>query len=113
MTRTVTVLILAVAQLVVSVALIATDYALGMSRFDTGAPPGLVERVVEATARVLLFPIVTACLASGLRLPGPVQYLPFLLNGLLWAMVLVRVVPSLRRLGKGGGRTRGLRVEDA
>jgi hypothetical protein len=109
----VTVLLIAVAHLVVSVALIATAYALGMSRFDTGAPPGLVERVVEATARVLLFPIVTACLACGLRLPGPAQYLPFLVNGLLWAVVLVRVVPRLWHLSRGGGRTRGLRVEDA
>jgi hypothetical protein len=113
MTRTVTVLILAAAHLVVSVALIATAYALGMSRFDTGAPPGLVEQAVEATARVLFFPIVTACLASGLRLPGPAQYLPFLLNGLLWAMILVRVVPGLWRLSRGGGRTRDLRVDDA
>jgi hypothetical protein len=63
------VLILATIHFVVSVALVATVYSLSMDRFDTGASPGPVERVLESATEVLLFPVVRATKATGLRLP--------------------------------------------
>jgi|SRR6185312_14484626 len=87
MSRRIT-LVIAILHLVVSVALTATTYALSMDRFDADAPPTPAERIIEVCLQVLCFPIVRWAMASRVRFPGLIGYLPFIVNSLLWATAI-------------------------
>jgi hypothetical protein len=100
MSRRSIVLLIAAVHLVASVTLTVATYCLGMARFDTGAPPTSAERVIEACAQVLRFPVVTGASSAGLRFPGPTGYLPFILNSLVWAVVASVLLRPLCKLGR-------------
>jgi hypothetical protein len=63
-----------------------------MARFETGAPPTLVERVIDAAILILFFPVVhLARQAPHGWFSGLWGYVPFLLNSAICAVLIVNV----------------------
>lgn len=65
-------------------------FGAGMARFDHGGTPSPGERLLDGAVAVLYFPLGRlAAEFPGNPFPGLWGYLPLLLNGALWAAVLV------------------------
>ena len=80
---------------------VATSFASGMARFDTGAAPGVGERVLSWAANILLFPLawrgrVWVTLPAEYR-GAPWEYLLFVANSLLWGAVIYALWRLRRR----------------
>jgi hypothetical protein len=61
-------------------------FALGMGRFDTGAPPTWIEYALEACWKVLALPLAFPVMYMHLW-PWddfPLGHVPFILNSLMW-----------------------------
>lgn len=107
MKRSAVVLGLAVLHFCLMLSAFVVSFGLVLARFDSGAPPAAGEWLLNAAIGVLSFPVVYLALQhSPAWLEGPVEYLPFALNSLLWAGALYlacRLV--VRSLGGGRGRS--------
>jgi hypothetical protein len=80
---------LAACHFVVSMAAFFLSFAGGMSRFETGMPPSTSKAALEMVSSVLLFPVfpfVVSIIPKAV--PSSFQYVPFLLNSLLWGTCL-------------------------
>jgi hypothetical protein len=82
--------------------------AIGMGRFDAGTPMTSAERFLGAANTALQFPLVTLAFALPRPLPswfhGPVEYVPFILNSLLWASGVYFLAAALRRAARNRSR---------
>ena len=79
---------------------IAAAWAMGQIEFP--APRTIPERMASAAAGVLLFPVVHGVLAaSGERLSGGWEFVPFVANSLLWGAVCVWLAARVRRVMPG------------
>lgn len=68
-----------------------------MARFETGAPPTLSERVIDAAILILFFPVVhLARQAPHGWFSGLWGYVPFLLNSAVWAVLVVYAWQAFR-----------------
>lgn len=93
---------LAILHFGVAMAAFVLSFAAGMSRFDTGAPPTMSERALDAASAVLHFPFVLLAERLPARsLEGPVEYLPFVLDSLLWAVGLYLLGLACWKLASG------------
>jgi hypothetical protein len=85
-------------------------FATGMDRFDAGGPTTQSELVLEAANSILQFPLVTLVYGLPRPLPswfyGPVEYVPFILNSLLWAAGLYLLATALRKAARNRSRER-------
>lgn len=94
--------LVAVAHAALSIELFVLAFGSGMERFDSSASPSTGERLLEGLVTILHAPLVTLALPQSPAgwFPGLWGYIPFLLNSLLWAAVLVwtaRLYQSRRR----------------
>lgn len=57
-----------------------------MDRFDTGRSSTLMEKGIQTVSEALVFPLETLFLSIpfSTKIPNIIQYIPFLLNSLLW-----------------------------
>ena len=96
------ILILAACHLVLSLVALFATFGATMSRFDTGDSPSAFETVIEGVADVLHFPLVLLVSLSPVRFSSAwAEYMPFVLNSLLWGAVIYYLVAYIkRRLGK-------------
>jgi hypothetical protein len=95
--KAIAILILALLHAALSFGIFLLAFGRGMSRFDTGNSPTVLERVLDAAALVLYFPFMhLAQLAPKGWFSGLWGYFPLLINSSLWAVVLVCVYCLLR-----------------
>jgi hypothetical protein len=81
---------LGIGQAVIAVVLLISWFSRGMQRFDTGAAPTFVDHLLKVTSQVFSFPLVWAeRLLPRELFPGLLGWVPFILNGLLWASFIV------------------------
>ena len=81
--------LVAVCHLALSVFIGLRLFSMGMSRFDTGAPPSPLEHIVVTANSVLTFPLVFLVMrVPGNLFPGLFGYIPFAANSILWAVCL-------------------------
>jgi hypothetical protein len=69
------------------------DFSLGMRRFDTGADPTTLERVIHTTSQILFLPLFTPFVRHGGNMfhqvfGGILGYVPLLLNSLVWGTAI-------------------------
>ncbi len=64
--------------------LFLVSFGASLRRFETGLAPTGGERVVGWAVEVLLFPMTLTVSLWPKALAGPLEYVPFLLNSLLW-----------------------------
>ena len=86
---------------VLSMATLATSFASGMARFDTGAAPGVGERVLDGAVSILLFPLAWRG-STWFALPAeyrgaPWEHLLFAANSLLWGAAIYALWRLTRR----------------
>jgi ABC-type uncharacterized transport system permease subunit len=71
------------------------SFGISMDRFDTGRSLTLIERGIQGASEVLFFPLGTLFLSLAPKnIPNAAQYIPFILNSLLWGIcvyVLLRI----------------------
>jgi hypothetical protein len=93
--------VLTVCHVAATVLVQAFTYASGMARFDSGLAAGPVEQGASKILSILLFPLVSGLLRGGGPVPssfdGGLGYVPFALNGLLWASAILGCVSLHRR----------------
>lgn len=83
--------------LALSVGLMVFTFSTGMDRFDSGAPPSLMENLALFFSNVLFWPIVyplTHWAPSTVRhvFGGVLGYFPILLNSLIWGGIGERIL---------------------
>jgi hypothetical protein len=104
MNRWLIILLLAIVHFIASEIFAATGFVLCMDRFDTGSlEPSLVERAIATCNEVLQFPVVTGVFQTEPMLRGLAGHLPFILNSLLWAVAILVLFRTLRRLAVSVG----------
>ena len=82
--------LLALLHLAASAAGMMAVFGSTMQRFDTGLPPALTEVLLDRALTLLYFPLVhLAVLAPREWFAGPIGWVPFALNSLLWGCVIV------------------------
>jgi hypothetical protein len=90
------------AHLLVTVLALLLSFGGGMGRFDTGTAASFPERAAAVTFEVVQWPLIPLCMALPFDLPGPIGWLPFLLNSALWGFCLywisVRLIWRRRRV---------------
>ena len=83
------IILIAIAHFIVSRVLFIWSFGLGMARFDTGQPATALERITEGASNVLDFPITLVVNQRPQDLmPGLVGYIPFVVNSLIWGLVI-------------------------
>ncbi len=84
---------LAAVHFALSLAFFLLSFAGSMSRFDAASESSIFARIVDALAYVLLFPVVQLAVRSGGGwMTGLTGYVPFVVNSLLWAIVLYFII---------------------
>ncbi len=106
MKRFLPVLLITLCHASVTFLLFLQAFGMGMARFDTGAPSTLLERVISAAATVLMYPLITPILQWRLGwlnslFPGLFGYIPFVLNSLIWALVLTYLLRRIKGRNSG------------
>lgn len=98
MKRALIVFVLAIVHFVLSFSFFLLSFGGGMSRFDAAGETSIGERIIDALAYVLLFPLVQlAVRIGGGWLNGFFGYVPFILNSLLWAMAFYFIIRFFAR----------------
>ena len=94
-------LVLAAGHFIMTWAVFLKTFTMTMARFDTGGQPTLAERAVDVVREILFFPLATITL----RVPhiaklfhGALGWIPFVLNSLLWGILVYMIVAMLLRL---------------
>jgi hypothetical protein len=107
-----TLAILAFCHLALTVLLLTSTFASGIARFDSGEPIGPIERGASAVLSVLSFPLVSSLLRGRAPVPwyfeGILGHVPFALNSLLWAAVILAGISLYRRYRAEGIQRSGL-----
>jgi predicted neutral ceramidase superfamily lipid hydrolase len=100
------ILVLAAGHFILSLVALFMTLGASMSRFDTGGSPSASETVIAVVAAVLHFPLVLLVQAlSPIRFSSSwAEYIPFVLNSLLWGASIYYFVAYIKRkLGKRAG----------
>ncbi len=83
---------IAVCHFILSVVAMVQSFGMGMSRFDSGAPPSPLEQFVAGAHAVLSFPVLFIFMrlhGDWMRwFSGLAGYIPFVANSILWALCL-------------------------
>jgi hypothetical protein len=80
-----------------SIVLLFYVFGMGMARFDSGAPEGAAESVMQWAFAILSFPFLTLLGRLPVaRFPGLWGYVPFVLNASVWGLAAVAVRRRLR-----------------
>lgn len=88
--RALMIALLALLHLAASAAGMIAVFGATMQRFDTGSPPALTEVLLDRALTLLYFPLVhLGMLAPREWFAGPIGWLPFALNSLLWGCAIV------------------------
>ncbi len=90
--RIVLLLLLALGQALLTIALTVFTFGANMSRWDSGAPAPIGVEFAGAMCTILASPLlqVVAILPLALRPSGfPAEHLLFLANGMIWALAIV------------------------
>lgn len=99
-----TLLAIATAQAVLTIALTVAAFSESMARFDTGAPASAWALLAGGLLNALSFPLLPliASIPPSIRPSGfPAEHLLFLANGLIWAVAIRWLA---RRLRQGNAR---------
>jgi len=74
------------------------SFSDSMARFDTGEPRGVMGSVIYYTSELLAFAIVKIVEHTGLQFHSTIsQYIPFVVNSLVWGWFAVFILRRLRR----------------
>ncbi len=74
------------------------SFSDSMARFDTGEPRSVMGSVIYYTSELLAFPIVKIVEHTGLQFHSTIsQYIPFVVNSLVWGWFAVFILRRLRR----------------
>lgn len=94
MTKRWTIIVLGVIQSLVTAILPILALGGAMRDWDTGSAPSGLSMLLSGSAEILRFPIATPFFSTplGQLFPGVLGYVPLLLNGLLWAWVIVTLI---------------------
>jgi hypothetical protein len=76
-----------------------------MARFDTGAPPTVLEDVSRIAFRVLSFPMMWLIQLVRMRDPGVDGWGIFFVNSILWTVAACGVLAMIRPASQGLDRT--------
>jgi len=76
------------AHLLVTVISLLFSFGGGMARFETGAPLPFSAQAARLTFEVLQWPVIPLCVMLPIELPGPIGFLPFILNSAVWGIGL-------------------------
>lgn len=94
------VVIVATIHLVLSVFCLVWLFSGSMARFDTGEAASMPETITQAGTEVLLFPLSEVDgLLSPKAFPGLWGYIPFMLNSLVWGLVVMGLLTGVRSVG--------------
>lgn len=89
---------IAVVHFVVSLVLLMVSFSDSMARFDTGEPRSVMGSVIYYTSELLAFAIVKIVEHTGLQFHSTIsQYIPFVVNSLVWGWFAVFILRRLRR----------------
>ncbi|MFC1498342.1 hypothetical protein ACFLS1_07735 [Verrucomicrobiota bacterium] len=92
---------IAVLHFFITGAIMLVNFSMGMSRFDSGESISILEHVLDIICKILIFPIVTLFLHINAKvLPAPLGWIPFILNSLLWAGVILGVAIAAKNSKK-------------
>ncbi len=90
----------AAVHLVVAVGSSFVAFSMGMARFDSGTPPGVIEETAARVSQVLLQPALSMCCSHGVSsLP---QWLLIGSNSLLWGLLLSGLLALAARIAHKG-----------
>jgi len=69
------------------------DFSVGMSQFDTGDDPTIIENALHVAATVMMWPIFEPMAKWGGHFvaqlfPGVLGYIPMLTNSLVWGLAV-------------------------
>jgi hypothetical protein len=102
--RVVSLLLLALAQTMLTIALTVFTFGSNMSRWDSGAPAPIGVEIAGAVCTVLASPLLqwVAMLPLDLRPSGfPGEHFLFLANGMIWALAIAGLRGWWRRRALG------------
>ena len=89
---------IAAVHFVVSLALLMLSFSDSMARFDTGEPRSVMGSVIYYMSELLAFSIVKIVEHTGLQFHSTItQYIPFMVNSLVWGWFVVFILRRLRR----------------
>lgn len=89
---------IAVVHFALSLAFLMLSFSDSMARFDTGEPRSMLGSVIYYTSELLAFPIVKIVQHTRLQFHSTFsQYIPFVVNSLVWGWIVVFVMRRLRR----------------
>jgi hypothetical protein len=88
---------LTLAHLIVTVGLLLFSFGASMDRFDSGRMPTFHERLAESGFTVFQLPLMPLLRFSPIRFPGLWGYIPFLVNSLVWALVLSLIISAFQK----------------
>lgn len=89
---------IAAVHFVVSLAFLMLSFSDSMARLDTGEPRSVMGSVIYYTSELLAFPIVKIAEHTGLQFHSTIsQYIPFVVNSLVWGWFAVFILRRLRR----------------
>ena len=93
--------VVATLHFIVSLWLFAKSFGYVFTAFDTGRELTLIERINYFLVEILFFPIVTIFEATNYEGTNTItQYLPFILNSVLWGIFIVFVWSIISRIYK-------------
>jgi hypothetical protein len=105
MKKLIMILGLAACHFVVSMGAFFLSFAGSMSQFETGPPQSISKAALEMVSAVLLFPVFPLVVSIIPKaVPSSFQYVPFLLNSLLWGTVLYFLALWFKRRRKENRR---------
>jgi len=90
MKKLICVLIVTLIHVALSIAVFVFYFSMNMIRSDLAVPVTVDEQLISLCGHILLFPIVTFVDRAWLysRIPGVAGFVPFLLNSLIWGVVV-------------------------
>ena len=94
MKRLFAIILITIGHATVTLILFLRHFGMGMSRFEAPTPITSQERVLGGIVEVLMWPVFAPLTHWGGKwannlFPGLLGYIPFLLNSLVWALVVV------------------------
>ncbi len=89
---------IAAVHFVVSLAFLMLSFSDSMARLDTGEPRSMMGSVIYNKSELLAFAIVKIVEHTGLQFHSTItQYIPFVVNSLVWGWFVVFILGRLRR----------------
>ncbi len=93
------ILLLSLLHFVVQIGVFASSFSVGMTYFDSLEEPSIASRILDRLSEFLMLPLVKPLISiwpKGWR-GFPLEHLPFILNSLVWGLVISWVIGRLKR----------------